>query len=107
VAGRLWAVAIFDTTSPAFVAPGSTQAAIWRNATLRTTLAAPPLSVTWWNYAAADPAIAGAAWQAALKAYPPPCLAFLDEKGKVVSAGPLPPDEPQIVALAKKVRGLQ
>ncbi len=103
--GKLWAIAVLDTSAPAFVASGSTQAALWGSTTIASAVAASPLNATWRHYDKTDPAMTVPPWPAIAKNVGLPALVIVDSAGVVQWSGPMPTTEPAIVAVVKKLRG--
>ncbi len=104
--GKLWAIAVLDTSSPAFVASGSPQAELWGSTTIGPAVAASPLNATWRHYDKSDPAMAVPPWPAIAKNVGLPALVIVDSAGIVQWSGPLLTSEAGIVATLKRLRGV-
>ncbi len=104
--GKLWAIAVLDTSAPAFVAPGSVQAALWGSTTIGPAVAASPLNATWRHYDKSDPAMAVPPWPAIAKNVGLPALVIVDSAGIVQWSGPLLTSEAGIIATLKRLRGV-
>jgi hypothetical protein len=103
VQGHLWTIAVYEYDDLAKYPPP--QLAMRVSTTMRPSMA--EMDCTWRVYDDDNPAIAS--WRPALQGIPLPSylvLAGEEADAKVVDKGPLPPDEPAMLAVVKKLRGL-
>jgi hypothetical protein len=104
VQGHLWTIAVYEYDDLAKYPPP--QLAMRVSTTMRPSMA--EMDCTWRVYDDDNPAISS--WRPALQGIPLPSylvLAGEEADAKVVDKGPLPPDEPAMIAVVKKLRGLQ
>lgn len=105
ITGKMWVVLVADTNSAPFATPGSFQSQLWGSTTIKSALAAAPVSAIWYHYDAADPLVATTNWGKAATKVGLPAIIIVDEKGNA-SPYAMPLNEDGIVSVARKARGL-
>jgi hypothetical protein len=105
IAGKMWMVMVVDTSSTAFTALNSPQSTLWKSNTIIASLGAPPIASYWSHRDIKDPILLTTDWGKAATKFGIPCLVVIDSIGNVTPSV-LPDDEPSIIAIAKKLRGV-